>query len=152
MKVILLENVKNLGMFGSIVSVAKGFARNYLIPFGKAVPAVPENISEFEKEREQLEAKAAAALDAANARAEAIKELGLVQLSVRASEEGKLYGSVSNADIAQAYTDKGCELVRQEVKLEAGLIREVGTFKINIILHSSVIIDTEIEILRVEES
>ena len=109
MEVILLDNVGSLGVLGDRVDVKPGYGRNFLIPQGKAVPATQENIEKFEVRRAELEAAAAATLDAAQKRGEAIQALEGVQIAATAGEEGKLFGSVGTRDIAEALTAAGCE-------------------------------------------
>lgn len=137
MQVILKEKVANLGSVGDVVDVKPGYARNFLIPRGRAVRATPESIAEFEKIRADLERKAAEVLAAAKARLEKVEALGLV-LEAQASDEGKLFGSVGPRDIADAATKAGVELTKSEVKLPEGPIRAVGEFEVDIVLHSDV--------------
>jgi len=138
MEVILLENISNLGNLGDKVDVKAGFGRNYLIPQGKAVPADAANIAEFEARRAELEAAAAETLSAAEARAEAINALGLVEIPANAGEEGKLFGSVGTRDIAAAVTGQGCEVDKSEVRLPEGALRELGEYEIAIQVHGDV--------------
>lgn len=138
MEVILLENIGNLGALGDKVDVKAGFGRNYLIPQGKAVPATADNIARFEVRRVELEAAAADARNAAEARAEAINGLGLISIAANAGEEGRLFGSVGTRDIAGAITAAGCEVDKSEVRLPEGALRELGEYEITVQLHGDV--------------
>jgi len=138
MEVILLEKVRNLGGLGDQVKVKSGYGRNYLIPTGKAVMATKDNVAKFEERRAELEAKAADQLGAAQARAEKLAGLGVVTIAARAGEEGKLFGSVSAADIADAVTAAGVEVAKSEVKLPEGPLRNIGDFELQVVLHTDV--------------
>ncbi len=138
MEVILLENIGNLGGLGDKVDVKAGFGRNYLIPQGKAVPATGDNIAQFEARRAELEAAAAAALTAAQDRADAINGLGLVSIPANAGEEGKLFGSIGTRDIAEAVSAAGCDIDKSEVRLPEGALRELGEYEVNIQVHGEV--------------
>lgn len=138
MEVILLENIGNLGNLGDQVSVKPGYGRNFLIPQGKAVPATADNVAKFETRRAELEAAAAATLDAAKKRAEAVEGLAAVQIAATAGDEGKLFGSVGTRDIAAAITEAGVEVDKAEVRLPEGAIREVGEYEIMLQLHADV--------------
>ncbi len=138
MEVILLENIGNLGGLGDKVDVKAGFGRNYLIPQGKAVPATGDNIAQFEARRAELEAAAAAALTAAQGRADAINGLGLVSIPANAGEEGKLFGSIGTRDIAEAVSAAGCKIDKAEVRLPEGALRELGEYEVNIQVHGEV--------------
>lgn len=138
MQVILLENVGKLGELGDQVNVKSGYGRNFLIPFGKAVPATETNIAEFEQRRAELEAAAAEKQGAAEKRAEALNEL-VVTIAANAGEEGKLFGSIGTRDIAEAVSSaSGTEVVKSEVLLPQGVIREVGEYEIDLKLHPEV--------------
>ena len=147
MEVILLDNVGSLGGLGDRVDVKPGYGRNFLIPQGKAVPATPENVEKFEARRAELEAAAAATLDAAQKRAEGIQALEQVQIAATAGEEGKLFGSVGTRDIAEALTAAGCETDKAEVRLPDGAIRELGEYEIMIQLHAEVATTANITIV-----
>ena len=137
MEVILLEKIRRLGDLGDKVRVRAGFGRNYLIPQGKAVPATPENIAKLEAQRAELEKAQAEALAAANERAARLNDL-TVTLRRKAGEEGKLYGSVSTADIAEAVTAMGIDLHKHEVRLPDGPFRSTGQFEVGLNLHADV--------------
>jgi large subunit ribosomal protein L9 len=139
MEVILLENISNLGGLGDKVDVKAGFGRNYLIPQGKAVPATESSTAEFEARRAELEATAATAQSAAEARAEAINALGLISIGANAGEEGKLFGSVGTRDIAEAVTAAGCDVGKSEVRLPEGALRELGEYEVAIQVHGDVV-------------
>lgn len=147
MEVILLDNVGSLGGLGDRVDVKPGYGRNFLIPQGKAVPATPENVEKFEARRAELEAAAAATLDAAQKRAEGIQALEQVQIAATAGEEGKLFGSVGTRDIADALTAAGCETDKSEVRLPDGAIRELGEYEIMIQVHAEVATTANIAIV-----
>lgn len=138
MDVILLEKVGNLGNIGDKVSVKAGFGRNYLIPNGKAVFATSKNLVDFEDRRSELEAAALASLEEANSRASSIEAIASITIDVKASDEGKLFGSVGTKDIADAIINAGVQVEKSEIKLPDGSIREVGEFDILIQLHADV--------------
>ena len=136
MEIILLEKIQNLGDLGEIVNVKNGYARNFLIPQKKAVLATEDAKSKVEERRRQLAEEEGKRLDGAKARADlAVKEISLVRLC---SEEGKLYGSVSPADIAETMTEAGTLIEKSEVFLPEGPIKQTGTFTADVILHPEV--------------
>lgn len=137
MEIILLKKVENLGALGSVVNVRPGFARNFLIPQGKAKMATKANMAEFEARRAELEAEADAALAAAQARAAQLGELVLT-IKAKAGNEGKLFGSVSNHEIAEAIQSAGMEIERRELRMPDGALRHVGEFEIGVHLHTEV--------------
>ena len=137
MNVILLERIGRLGTLGDEVSVKNGYARNYLIPTGRAVRVTRENRAAFEARRAELEAAAGEKLAAAETRAAALEDVS-VTLMVRASEEGRLFGSVGTVEISQALTDQGNEVSKAEVSLPEGAIRQVGEYEVEIQLHPGV--------------
>jgi large subunit ribosomal protein L9 len=137
MQVILLEKVGKLGDLGDQVSVKAGFGRNYLIPYGKAVPATKSNVADFEARRAELQAAAAAKRANAESRAAQLLELR-VSIAGNAGEEGKLFGSIGTRDIADAITAAGVEVSKSEVRLPEGVIREVGEYQVAIQLHAEV--------------
>ena len=138
MEVILLEKVANLGNLGDRVTVRPGYGRNYLVPGKKAVPATKENIEMFEARRAELEKNAADSLGIAQARGVQLAELAEVTIGSHAGEEGKLFGSVGVAEIADALTAGGVEVAKREVSLPEGPIRQVGEYEVDIHLHSDV--------------
>lgn len=137
MEVILLDNIANLGGLGDKVSVKAGYGRNYLVPQGFALPATRANIEEFEKRRAELEQHAAERLAAAEARKAAIDGKS-VTISRKSGDEGKLFGSVGTADIAEALTAAGTEVDKSEVRLPEGVFRATGVYDIAIHLHADV--------------
>lgn len=138
MDVILLEDIRKLGKLGDTVTVKNGYARNYLIPQGKAVRATKENIAMFEQRRAELEKAAAEARAAAQARADKLNGLE-VKIERLASDEGKLFGSVGTADIAEAASQAaGVEVKRREVLMPSGAIRSLGEYEIELSLHTEV--------------
>jgi len=137
MEIILLEKVQNLGDLGEKVSVKPGYGRNFLIPKGIAVPATEANTAAFEARRAELEKAAAEKLATAQARSEKLAELEIT-ITRKASDEGKLFGSVSNIDIADAVTDAGVEISKQEVRMPLGAIRATGEYEVGVHLHSDV--------------
>lgn len=135
MEVILLEKVANLGSLGDKVKVKAGYDRNFLLPYGKAVPATADNLKAFEERRAELEKAAAEKLAEAQTRAEAL-EGSSVTITSKAGEEGKLFGSIGVRDIADAITATGTEVEKSEVRLPEGPIRVVGEYEIELQLHS----------------
>ena len=137
MDVILLEKIRNVGDLGEKVEVRAGYGRNYLIPYGKALPATKNNLVEFEARRAELEQAAAEKLGIAQARAEKLAGLTVI-IEAQAADEGKLYGSLNVREIADAITSAGVELEKSEVDLPEGAIRMVGEHDVSIILHTDV--------------
>ena len=137
MNVILLEKIGNLGDLGDEVSVKSGFARNYLLPQGKAVTADDENRTIFEGRRAELEASANEKLAEANTRAEKLADKELA-IAVKSGEEGRLYGSVGTQNIADALTAEGIPVERSEIRMPEGVIRVLGEYEIAIQLHTDV--------------
>lgn len=137
MDVILLEKMRNLGALGDQVKVRAGFARNYLIPYGKAVAATAENRAKFETRRAELERAQNESLAKARERAQKLSGF-TVQIVRKVAEDGTMYGSVSNRDIAQAVVDAGFELERSEVILSEGALKTIGDHEISVSLHPEV--------------
>lgn len=137
MQVILLENVANLGELGDQVNVKAGFGRNFLIPQNKAVPANSENIARFEERRAELQEAAAVKLAEAKKRATSVEGIE-ISIVTKAGDEGKLFGSITVRDIADAAEAKGVTLEKAEIKMPDGPIRELGEFEINVHLHPEV--------------
>ncbi|HHM06384.1 MAG TPA: 50S ribosomal protein L9 [Gammaproteobacteria bacterium] len=137
MDVILLEKVQNLGKLGDRVTVRNGYARNYLLPQGKAAIATAENVAEFEARRAALEKAEAEALGAAQARADALEGLRLV-ITAKSGGEGKLFGSIGTTDIAAAAVAAGHQVERREVQLPEGPFRQVGEYEVTVRLHPDV--------------
>jgi large subunit ribosomal protein L9 len=146
MDIILLERVRNLGNLGDEVSVKNGYGRNFLIPQGKAVRATAANREVFEGRRAELEAQAAAQLKAAEDRAAGLAELVLT-ITARASDEGKLFGSVGSREIADAVTEAGQEVSKDEVLLPVGPLRSIGEFTVDLQLHSDVTASVTVNVI-----
>lgn len=138
MQVILLDKIAHLGQVGDQVNVKSGFARNYLIPQGKAVMATKANVEHFEARRAELEAKAAANLAAAQERAARLVALGSVTIVSKAGDEGRLFGSITTRDVADAVTAAGVEIAKSEVRLSTGPIRTLGEHEVKFQLHGEV--------------
>ena len=137
MEVILLQKVKSLGSLGDKVVVRAGFGRNFLIPYGKAVPATANNVQEFEKRRAEYQAKADSLLGAAERRKVQLENAS-VTIKANASAEGKLFGSVGPRDIAEAFTAAGTPLEKSEVMMGECPLRRVGEFDVQVSLHAEV--------------
>ena len=137
MNIILMERISNLGDLGEEVVVKNGYARNYLIPTGRAVRATRDNRAVFEERRAELERIANAKLTDASDRAAALAEKS-VTLVARASDEGKLYGSVGTAEIARALTEGVLPVSKSEVRLPEGVIRAVGEYAVEIHLYADI--------------
>jgi large subunit ribosomal protein L9 len=146
MQVILLEKVHNLGNLGDQVNVKAGHGRNFLIPQGKAAPATAENLAKFETRRAELEAAAQKELATAQARADKLQGM-VLEMAVKAGEEGKLFGSIGTRDISEALTAKGTQVVKSEILLPNGVIRQVGEYEIGIQLHSDIRVDVKINVV-----
>ncbi len=146
MQVILLEKIRNLGDLGDQVNVKPGFGRNYLIPHRKAVAATEENKALFNARRAELEKAQADALVRARSRAQTIAG-ATVQIVSKASEEGKLFGSVGTADIADAMTAAGFELARSEVLLPNGPLKNLGDHEVSVLLHSEMTVHIIVSVI-----
>lgn len=137
MQVILQEKVANLGQVGDVVKVKPGYARNFLLPQGKALRATEENVKTLESRRVELEKHALEVLEAAKARWTKL-EIVEVVMEAQAGEEGKLYGSLGPREVAEAVVKLGHDLNKSEVKLPGGPIRATGEHEVDIVLHSDV--------------
>ncbi|GAB3464572.1 50S ribosomal protein L9 [Azotobacter salinestris] len=137
MEVILLEKIANLGNLGDKVSVKGGYARNFLLPQGKATAATAENVAAFEARRAELERLAAEKRASAEERAAQLNELEIT-ITATAGDEGKLFGSIGTADIADALTGAGLEVAKSEVRLPNGTIRQTGEYDVALHLHTDV--------------
>ncbi|HEX7645257.1 MAG TPA: 50S ribosomal protein L9 [Burkholderiaceae bacterium] len=146
MQVILLEKVVNLGNLGDVVKVKDGFARNFLIPQRKARRATTTAIAEFETKRAELEKAAAAKLAEAQAQGEKLAGL-TVQISQKAGVDGRLFGSVTNFDIAEALTKQGFPVEKAQVRLPQGPLKVVGDQTIAVALHTDVVVDVTVSVL-----
>jgi large subunit ribosomal protein L9 len=146
MQIILLEKVVNLGNLGDIVKVKDGYARNFLIPQKQARRATKQAIAEFEERRAELEKLAAEKLAAAQAQGE--KMAGLtVQISQKAGVDGRLFGSVTNADVAQALTKQGFAVEKAQVRMPSGPIKLVGEQVLHVALHTDVLVDVTVAVV-----
>jgi len=146
MQVILLEKLANLGQLGEIVNVRDGYARNYLIPKGKAKRATPDNIAEFEKRRSELEKSQTEVLAAAQERGAKLEGL-LVQITQKAGVDGRLFGSVTNYDIAESLKAQGFEVSKGMVRLPYGPLKQIGDYDIVLDLHADVKVHIKVSVL-----
>ena len=146
MQIILMEKVVNLGLMGDVVKVKDGYARNFLIPQRKAKRATDANKAEFEAKRAELEAKANEILVAAQARGEKLEGY-MVQVTQKAGVDGRLFGSVTNHDIAEALTKQGFDVKKGEVVMPNGPLKTVGDFPLTINLHTDVKAQVTVSVL-----
>ena len=149
MQLILLQKVTNLGVLGDKVEVKPGYGRNFLVPQGKAVPATAANLAEFEAKRADYEAKAKSVHDEAEARRSKLENAS-VTISANAAAEGKLFGSVSERDIAEAFTKAGHPLEKSEVILTDGAFRHIGEYDVLAHLHADV--ETTVKVIVIGEA
>lgn len=146
MQIILLEKIVNLGQLGDVVKVKDGFARNFLIPHGKAKRATPANLAEFEKRRAELEKAQNDAL--AQAQGVGAKLDGLmVQVTQKAGVDGKLFGSVTNSDISEALKKQGYDVAKALIRMPAGPIKMIGDTPLKIALHADVVVGITVSVL-----
>ena len=146
MDVILLDKVQGLGQLGDTARVKPGYARNYLIPQGKAVRATKANIEQFEAERAELERKQAERLSAAQKRADQFAGVTL-EVQVKAGDEGKLFGSVGPSDIVEAAAAKGIEIERSEVRMADGPLRQTGEYEVEVRVHTDVATTVRVDVV-----
>jgi large subunit ribosomal protein L9 len=146
MEVILMEKVANLGELGDVVKVKDGFARNFLIPHGKAKRATEANRKEFESKRAELEKAQAEQLAAAKARGEKLDGLTL-QITQKAGPDGRLFGSVTNYDIVEALNKQGHQVDRSNIRMPQGALKQVGDFPIQVALHTDVTVTINVSVL-----
>jgi large subunit ribosomal protein L9 len=146
MQVILMEKVVNLGGLGDVVKVRDGYARNFLLPQGKAKRVTPENLAAFEAKRADLERQQAANLAAAQERAAKLEGL-MVQISRKAGVDGRLFGSVTNFDIAEALQAQGFEVEKAGIRMPQGPLKQVGDTQLQIALHSDVVATITVSVL-----
>jgi large subunit ribosomal protein L9 len=146
MDVILLEKLPNLGSLGDVVKVKPGFARNYLIPHGKARRATPANLAEFESRRGELEKAQAEALTVAEERAQKLEGL-MLQISRKAGVDGKLFGSVTNFDISEALQALGHEVPKAVIRMPQGPLKQIGDYDISLALHADVTAAIKVSVL-----
>ncbi len=151
MEVILFEKIDRLGNIGDLVNVKAGFARNCLLPQGKAKVASEANKAEIEQRRVELEATAKGAIAAAEARRDKIAELS-ISITAKSGAEGKLFGSIGNADIATAITEAGVDIEKREVRLPEGPIRQAGEYEITLHLHTDINAVTNIIVIGDENT
>ncbi|MFV0665426.1 50S ribosomal protein L9 [Denitromonas sp.] len=146
MQIILLEKVGKLGALGDVVKVKDGYARNFLIPQGKAKRATEANMAEFEARRAELEALQADKLAAAQALAEKLESL-MVQITRKSGMDGRLFGSVTNADVADALTEQGFDIERSTIRMPDGPLKQVGDVQLEIGLHADVVTTITVSVL-----
>jgi len=146
MNIILLEKVQNLGKLGDQINVKSGYARNYLLPKGKAVLATPQNVAAFEQRRADLEKAEAEVLAKAQTRADAINGK-TITITAKAGDEGKLFGSVGTADIAEAAKTAGMDVQRHEIRLPSGPFRNTGSYEVEVHLHPDVDSKVTVEVV-----
>ncbi|WP_192035256.1 50S ribosomal protein L9 [Halomonas sp. YLGW01] len=137
MEVILLDNIGKLGGLGDKVTVKPGYGRNYLMPYGLAVPATKENLEAFQAQRAELEAQAAERKAEAEARAAQLAEIEL-SLVAKSGEDGKLFGSIGPRDLAEAIAQAGIDIAKSEVRMPEGPLRKTGEYDIALQLHAEV--------------
>ncbi|MDD2685838.1 MAG: 50S ribosomal protein L9 [Gallionella sp.] len=146
MQIILMEKVANVGQLGDVVKVKNGYARNFLIPQGKAKRATASNMAEFEARRAEIEAADKAKLADAQARGEKLAGV-TVQVAQKAGVDGKLFGSVTNADIATALVAQGHDVEKSQVRMASGHIKQIGDHSVSIALHTDVVVDITVTVL-----
>jgi len=146
MQIVLLDKVTNLGGLGDVVKVKDGYARNFLIPSGRARRATPEALAEFEARRAELERLAAEKLASAQAVAEKMQGLTL-QLTQKAGVDGRLFGSVTNQDIAEALKGQGFEVHKAQIRLANGTVKTVGESAIEVVLHTDVACEVTLQVV-----
>jgi len=151
MEVILFENIDRLGNIGDLVNVKAGFARNFLLPHGKAKVATDANKAEIDARRAELEKMAAEAVAEAEVRRDKIAELE-ISITAKSGTEGKLFGSVGNADIAAAVTEAGVAVEKRDVRLPEGPIRQAGEYEITLHLYTDVDAVAKVTIIGEEEA
>ena len=138
MEIILLEQVVNLGRLGDLVNVKEGYARNYLIPQGKAQRATKENLAEFEQKRAELEAQQAKILSDAQTKFEKIDGAS-IEIMQKAGVDGRLFGSVTHYDIADALNVQGYEINKNQIQMPTGPLNQIGEASISVSLHAEVV-------------
>lgn len=146
MQIILLEKVTNLGGLGDVVKVRNGFARNFLIPQGKAKRATRESLAEFEQRRAELEKVQSEQLTAAQERAAKLDGL-TVQIAQKAGVDGKLFGSVTNADISEALKAQGFDIPKAHIRMPQGPLKTIDEHPLKVALHSDVVVTVNVSVL-----
>ena len=147
MQVILLDKIARLGGLGDQVTVKSGYARNFLLPQGKAVLATKDNVATFETRRAELEGKLAEQLAAAQARADQLSGLENVVIASKSGDEGKLFGSIGARDVADAITAAGIEVNKSQVRLSDGVLRNTGEYEVGVQLHADVKATVKIQVV-----
>lgn len=146
MQIILLDKVVNLGALGDVVKVKDGYARNFLIPAGRARRATQTAIAEFEARRAELEKVAAAKLVEAQALGEKLAAVAL-KLSQKAGVDGRLFGSVTNHDVSDALNKQGFSVAKSQVRMPNGPLKNVGDYTVNVNLHTDVTVEVNVSVL-----
>ena len=146
MEIILMDKVANLGNLGDVVNVKHGYARNYLIPQGMAKRATKLNVAAFEERKAELEKIAAEKLASAQARADKLNGIS-VKISQKAGVDGRLFGSITNVDIAAALTAQGFEVAKAEVRMPDGPFKAVGEYSVTLSLHTDVTTDVNVVVV-----
>jgi large subunit ribosomal protein L9 len=146
MQVILLEKIVNLGGLGDVVKVRDGFARNFLIPHGKAKRATPANVAEFERRRSELEQAQADALAKAQEKGAKLEGL-MVQITQKAGVDGKLFGSVTNVDVSEALKLQGFDVPKAAIRMPQGPLKMVGDHPLKVALHADVVVTVTVSVL-----
>jgi large subunit ribosomal protein L9 len=145
MQIILLEKIANVGDLGDVVKVRQGYARNYLIPQGKAKRATPENLKAIEDKRAELEQAATERLAAARALAERLEGMA-IQVTQKAGVDGRLFGSVTNIDIVEALKSQGVDIERSMIRMSAGPLKQVGDYPLTVALHTDVVAHIKVSV------
>jgi large subunit ribosomal protein L9 len=145
MQIILLEKIANVGDLGDVVKVRQGYARNYLIPQGKAKRATPENLKAIEDKRSELEQAATERLTAARALAERLEGMA-IQVTQKAGVDGRLFGSVTNIDIVDALKSQGVEIERSMIRMSAGPLKQIGDYPLTVALHTDVVAHIKVSV------
>jgi large subunit ribosomal protein L9 len=146
MQVILMEKVVNLGALGDVVKVKDGYARNFLIPHGKARRATEANLKEFEGRRGELEKKAADILAAAQERAAKLEGLK-IDITRKAGVDGRLFGSVNNADVSEALAAQGIPVAKAEIRMPQGPVKHIGEYPLVLQLHTDVLANIVVHVI-----
>ncbi len=146
MQIILLEKVINLGTLGDVVRVKDGYARNFLIPQGKAKRATTANLADFEKRRAELEKAHAEVLAKAQEKAAKLEGM-MVQVTQKAGVDGKLFGSVTNSDISEALTKQGFEVPKAAIRMPEGPLKMIGDYPLKVALHADVVVSITVSVL-----
>lgn len=146
MQIILLEKVVNLGQLGDVVRVKDGYARNFLIPTGKARRATQSAIQEFETRRAELEKIQADKLAAAQSQGQQLEGMA-VEITEKAGVDGRLFGSVTNADVAAALTALGLQVAKAQVRMPNGPLKAVGEFPVQVAAHTDVVVEVNVQVV-----